>query len=62
MDKLQDILDGEVEKVALKIVHGAKLPSGKRTAAPGAPPISINNEPYKDPVEFTSTLKVSVLL
>ncbi len=59
LDRLADILDGEVEKKALRVVHNARLPSGKRTAPPIAAPIStVATGQFADPVDFTVGLKV----
>jgi hypothetical protein len=57
-DKYGDTLDGEVKKVALRIVHNAKLPSGRATSPPRAAPVSaFAGEAYVPPRDFTLSLK-----
>jgi len=56
MDRAKDILDGPVYKKSLQIVRNAKLPSGKKTLLE-APPISINDDEYEDPKDFTADLR-----
>ena len=57
-DKCADTLDGEVRKVALRIVHNAKLPSGRATSPPRAAPVSaFIDDPYSNPTDFTALLK-----
>ena len=59
LSKLKGMLDGPVRSKPLRIVHKARLPSGKRTAPPVAAPASIfTSDPYEDPKDFTATLKV----
>eukprot|EP00968_Pinguiococcus_pyrenoidosus_P026392 scaffold7075_cov274-Pinguiococcus_pyrenoidosus.AAC.14 len=53
LPRLQDILHGEVQKKALRIVRNAKLPSGKRMPL-RQPPYSIfARGEYQDPHDFT---------
>lgn len=54
LGKLQDILSGSFpEKLGLKVVHKAKLPSGKRVPFKPPPPSMLSRLPYKDPEDFT---------
>ena len=58
LNKLEGLLKGPVKDKSLRIVHRAKLPSGKRTAAPTAAPISIlTSEPFVPASDFTANLK-----
>ena len=62
LHKLKGMLDGKVKHKGLRIVHKARLPSGKKTAPPVAAPASIfTGQEYENPVDFTTTLKVCVL-
>lgn len=58
LDKLEGILEGPVLAKSLRIIHNAKLPSGKRTAPPVKAPVTLTVEPYATPVDFASTFKV----
>ncbi|CAM9104687.1 unnamed protein product, partial [Heterosigma akashiwo] len=53
VDRQREILDGPALKKSLRIVRNARLPSGKRVPMK-APPISINNDEYEDPKDFTA--------
>ena len=54
LGKLQDILSGDFpEKLGLKVVHKAKLPSGKRVPLKAPPPSMLSRLPFKDPEDFT---------
>ena len=58
LGKLQDILSGELpKKLGLKVVHKAKLPSGKRIPFKTPPPSMLSSSPFKDPVDFTAGMR-----
>jgi hypothetical protein len=58
LDKVHGILEGPVQKKSLRIVHNAKLPSGKRTAPPVAAPVTITTDPYTPPRDFAASFGV----
>ena len=41
-------------KLGLKVVHKAKLPSGKHIPFKTPPPSMLSSSPFKDPVDFTA--------
>ncbi len=57
LGKLEDILANPPRKLGLKVVHRAKLPSGKRVPLKVPPPSMLSNSPFADPVDFTAGMR-----
>ena len=58
LGKLDDILDGgKANKLGLKVVHNAKLPSGKRIPFQAPPATIMALDEFEDPKDFTAGMR-----
>jgi len=57
MDRTQDILKGPPLHKPLKILHNARLPSGKKVPLDPLPISVFSEDEYKDPRDFTADLR-----
>tara|TARA_B110000211_G_C13646473_1_gene363963 strand:- start:54 stop:548 length:495 start_codon:yes stop_codon:yes gene_type:complete len=57
LGKLDDILSRPPQKLGLKVVHRAKLPSGKRILFRAPPASMMANSFFEDPKDFTEGMR-----
>lgn len=60
--KVGSLLDGPVKSKSLRIIHNARLPSGKQTAPPVAAPVNaLMSEEYGSGLDISKTFRVSLV-